>query len=139
MKSEDRGRYKRIRDVEKRLEAGETVDPKTGRKIKLRKEDELVELREGDQLYLWLAGELEAAVPPQGVFPLPSEAREVFEHGLGRAAIRHPENQHLVLSVLEHYFAGRAEGYEVKFKKKDDGKPRPGARAGPRRRARARR
>lgn len=145
MRSSDPGRYKAVEKIEKAIHDGEEIDPKTGRVNKLRTEDELVELEPEDHTWLFLAGKLSAAIPPDGSLPLPSEAREVFEHGLGRSRIMHPENQAFALEHLEHYFAGRAEGLAVKFEKpKKKGKgDRPkrsgGMRRSPRRPTRAKR
>lgn len=135
MKSSDPGRYKAIKKIEEKILAGEDVDRKTGRAFKLKEEDELVELEPEDHLWLFLAGKLSPAIPPDGSLPLPSEAREVFEHGLGRARIMHPENQAFALEHLEHYFAGRAEGLAVRFEKpKGKGKGDRSRRLGSRRR-----
>lgn len=144
MKSQDPGRFKAVQKIEEAINNGEEVDPKTGRPNLLRPEDELVELDPEDHLWLYLAGKLSAAIPPDGTLPLPSEAREIFEHGLGRSRIMHPENQAFVLEHLEYYFAGRAEGLAVKFEKpKEKGKgDRPkhlGRRRSPRKPTRARR
>lgn len=122
MKSQDPERYSKVKQIEDAILAGEKKDPKTGRENKLGKDDEIVELEPEDHLWLWLANKLGPAVPPDGSLPLPSEAREVFERGLGNASIRHPENQLHVLATLEHYFAGRAEGLAVRFEKKDKNK-----------------
>ncbi len=128
MKASDPGRHKKVQEIEDAIRNGEDVDPKTGRPNQLRPDDELVELEPDDHLWLYLAGKLTAAVPPDGSLPTPSEAREVLEHGLGGAAIMHPENQLFVHEMLEWFFAGRSEGLAEKFEK-----PKPRGRGGRRR------
>jgi hypothetical protein len=142
MRSANPSRARIIDDTEALIKRGETHDPKNPRiELRMPKGYEIVD-REGLGRWLWLANHASRAIPStEGSFlPVPSELREVFEHGLGYVSIRHPENQLYAREMLEEYFVGLAEGRQVKHEKpkKDTDKPagRRGRRSPPRQRRR---
>ena len=140
MKSGHLGRYKSVKEIEEKLLAGETSDPKTGRRWKLSAEDAIVEPEPDDLIWLLLADKISAAIPPVegAALPDPVKAYWILENGLGVSAICHPANQEYVMWMLGPYFQGRSEGLAERFEtpKARKGAKKSAGRRPPKRKAR---